>query len=45
MNVFLDTNIFLFFIEEDVSNCEMILKAAVDSLFTPVVSFHTFNEI
>ncbi len=45
MNVYLDTNIFLIFVEEDISNCEIILRAAENSLFTPVISFHTFNEI
>ena len=27
MNVYLDTNIFLIFVEEDMSNCEIILRA------------------
>jgi predicted nucleic acid-binding protein len=45
MNVYLDTNIFLIFVEEKLSNCEIILRAAENSLFTPVISFHTFNEI
>lgn len=45
MNVYLDTNIFLIFVEENISNSEIILKAAENSLFTPVISFHTFNEI
>ncbi len=32
MNVYLDTNIFLIFVEEDMSNCEIILRAAENSL-------------
>ena len=45
MNVYLDTNTFLIFVEEDISNCKIILEAAENSLFTPVISFHTFDEI
>ncbi|MGC1121617.1 MAG: hypothetical protein WBA22_11045 [Candidatus Methanofastidiosia archaeon] len=45
MNAYLDTNVFLVFVEENVSNCEIVLRAAETSLFTPVVSFHTLNEI
>jgi len=45
MNGYLDANIFLIFVEENISNCEIILRAAEHSLFTPVISFHTFNEI
>jgi hypothetical protein len=45
MNVYLDTNVFLIFVEEDMSNCEIILRAAENSLFTAVISFHAFNEI
>jgi len=45
MNCYLDTNIFLIFVEENISNCDIVLRAAENSLFTPVISFHTFNEI
>jgi len=45
MNVYLDTNIFLIFVEDNISNCEIILRAAENSLFIPVISFHTLNEI
>jgi predicted nucleic acid-binding protein len=41
----LDTNIFLFFLEEDISNSKIVINIAEDGLFIPVVSFHTFKEV
>ncbi len=42
---YLDTNIFLIFLEEDISNSELVIEAANNGLFIPVVSFHTFKEV
>ncbi len=42
---YLDTNIFLIFLEEDISNSELVIQAASKGLFVPVVSFHTFKEV
>ncbi|UCE74987.1 MAG: PIN domain-containing protein [Methanomassiliicoccales archaeon] len=42
---YLDTNIFLIFLEEEISNSELVIEAANEGLFIPVVSFHTFKEI
>jgi predicted nucleic acid-binding protein len=42
---YLDTNIFLVFLEEEISNSELVIEAANQGLFIPVVSFHTFREV
>ena len=42
---YLDTNIFLIFLEWDFSNSELVIDAASEGLFIPVVSFHTFGEV
>ena len=42
---YLDTNIFLIFLERDISNSELVIDAASEGLFIPVVSFHTFREV
>jgi len=42
---YLDSNIFLIFLEEDISNSELVIEAANEGLFIPVVSFHTFKEV
>jgi predicted nucleic acid-binding protein len=42
---YLDTNIFLIFLEEGISNSELVIEAASEGLFIPVVSFHTFKEV
>lgn len=42
---YLDTNIFLIFLEEKISNSELVIEAASEGLFIPVVSFHTFKEV
>ena len=45
IRAYLDTNILLIFLEKDISNSELVIDAANDGLFIPVVSFHTFKEI
>ena len=45
IKAYLDTNIFLIFLEEEISNSELVIEAANEGLFIPVVSFHTFKEI
>ncbi len=45
IKAYLDTNIFLFYLEEDISNSELVIEAANEGLFIPVVSFHTFKEV
>ena len=45
IKVYLDTNIFLIFLEEEISNSELVIEAASEGLFIPVVSFHTFKEV
>lgn len=45
IKAYLDTNIFLIFLEEEISNSELVIEAANDGLFIPVVSFHTFKEV
>lgn len=42
---YIDTNIFLIFLEEDISNSELVIEAANEGYFIPVVSFHTFKEV
>ncbi len=42
---YLDTNIFLIFLERDISNSELVIDAASQGLYIPVVSFHTFAEV
>lgn len=42
---YLDTNIFLIFLEEEISNSELVIEAANEGSFIPVVSFHTFKEV
>ena len=45
IKAYLDTNIFLFYLEKDISNSKLVINLAVKGLFIPVVSFHTFQEI
>jgi predicted nucleic acid-binding protein len=45
IKAYLDTNIFLFFLEEEISNSELVIEAANEGYFIPVVSFHTFKEV
>jgi predicted nucleic acid-binding protein len=45
IKAYLDTNIFLIFLEEDISNSELVIQAANEGYYIPVVSFHTFNEV
>ena len=45
IKAYLDTNIFLIFLEEEISNSELVIEAVNEGLFIPVVSFHTFKEI
>ena len=45
IKAYLDTNIFLIFLEEEISNSELVIEAASEGLFIPVVSFHTFKEV
>ena len=45
IKAYLDTNIFLIFLEEEISNSELVIEAANEGLFIPVVSFHTFKEV
>ncbi len=45
IKAYLDTNIFLVFLEEEISNSELVIEAASEGLFIPVVSFHTFKEV
>ena len=45
IRAYLDTNIFLFYIEEEISNSKMVVNIAEEGLFIPVVSFHTFKEV
>jgi len=44
IRAYLDTGVFLVFLERDDSNSERVLDAAAQGLFVPVVSFHTFKE-
>lgn len=44
IRAYLDTGVFLVFLDRDDSNSERVLDAAADGLFLPVVSFHTFQE-
>ena len=45
IRAYLDTNIFLIYLEEEISNSKIVINIAEDSLFIPVVSFQTFKEI
>jgi len=45
IRAYLDTNIFLIYLEEDISNSKIVINIAEDGLFIPVVSFHTFKEV
>ena len=45
IRAYLDTNIFLIYLEEEISNSKIVISIAEDGLFIPVVSFHTFKEI
>lgn len=45
IKAYLDTNIFLIYIEEDISNSKILINIVADGLFIPVVSFHTFKEV
>lgn len=45
IKAYLDTNLFLIFLEEEISNSELVIEAANEGLFIPVVSFHTFKEV
>lgn len=45
IKAYLDTNIFLIFLEEEISNSELVIEAANEGYFIPVVSFHTFKEV
>lgn len=45
IRAYLDTNIFLIYLEEEISNSKIVLNTAEDGLFIPVVSFHTFKEV
>jgi predicted nucleic acid-binding protein len=45
IKAYLDTNIFLIFLEEEISNSELVIEAANNGLFIPVVSFHSFKEV
>lgn len=45
IKAYLDTNIFLIFLEEEISNSELVIEAANEGSFIPVVSFHTFKEV
>ncbi len=45
IKAYLDTNIFIIFLEEEISNSELVLNSANEGLFIPVVSFHTFKEV
>jgi predicted nucleic acid-binding protein len=45
IKAFLDTNVFLVFLEEEISNSELVIEACSEGLFIPVVSFHTFKEV
>jgi predicted nucleic acid-binding protein len=42
---YLDTNIFLVYLERDISNSELVIDAASQGLYIPIVSFHTFAEV
>jgi predicted nucleic acid-binding protein len=45
IKAYIDTNIFLIYLDEEVSNSKIVISAAEDGLFIPVVSFHTFKEV
>ena len=45
IRAYLDTNIFLIYLEEDISNSKLVINIAEEGLFIPVVSFHTFKEV
>jgi len=45
IRAYLDTNLFLIYLEEDISNSKIVVNSAEDGLFIPVVSFHTFKEV
>ena len=45
IRAYLDTNIFLIYLEEEISNSNIVINTAEDGLFIPVVSFHTFKEV
>jgi predicted nucleic acid-binding protein len=45
IKAYLDTNIFLFYLEKDLNNSRLVINAAEDGVFAPVVSFHTFKEV
>ena len=45
IRAYLDTNIFLIYLEEDISNSKIVINIVEDGLFIPVVSFHTFKEV
>ncbi|HKZ63812.1 MAG TPA: PIN domain-containing protein [Thermoplasmata archaeon] len=44
IRAYLDTGVFLVFLDRDDSNSERVLDAAAEGLFLPVISFHTFQE-
>ena len=45
IKAYLDTNIFLIYLEKELTNSRLVINAAEDGLFIPVVSFHTFQEV
>ena len=45
IRIYLDTNIFLIYLEEEISNSKIVINLAEDGAFIPVVSFHTFKEV
>jgi predicted nucleic acid-binding protein len=45
IRAYLDTNIFLIYLEVARSNSKLVVNIAEEGLFSPVVSFHTFKEV
>ena len=45
IKAYLDTNIFLIYLEKDFTNSKYLLNVTGEGLFIPVVSFHTFKDV
>ena len=45
IKAYLDTNIFLFYLEKDITNSKLVINAAEGGQFIALVSFHTFQEV
>lgn len=45
INVYLDTNVFIFAFEKEKSNSKRILDLAILNAFTSTISYHSFDEL